>query len=91
MKQRVPFSSIISLPEFQKFKFKYLENVLMRFHEKFATAATCDYLLLIVLTKFLITLSTSDGAWKFFNFRHFKSMTISADKFKVHCLRKVSF
>ena len=41
---------ILSLWEFQKFKFKYLENVLMKFGENLATAAACHYLLLIVLT-----------------------------------------
>ena len=54
----VQFSPIISLWEFQKFKFKYLEMVLIKSRENFAAAAIRPYLLLIVLTFFEITLST---------------------------------
>ena len=93
MKQRVPFFSIISLLEFQKRKLKYFENGLVKSHENFAKAVTCHYILLIVLTKFLVTLSTwwRGSAWYFLKFGHYKSMAISADKFKVHCSRNGRF
>ena len=42
--QRVQFSPIKILREFQKFKINYLQNVLMKFRENFATAAACHYL-----------------------------------------------
>ena len=42
--QRVQFSPIIGLWEFQKFKFNYLENRLMKIRENFATAAACYYI-----------------------------------------------
>ena len=80
MKQRVPCFPIISLLEFQKFKLNYLENGEMQFRENFATAGTCQYLLLIVLTKFLLSLSTNGSAWCFLIFLHCKSMAISTDK-----------
>ena len=41
-----------NLWEFQKFKLKYFENVLIKSHENFAAAAKCHYLLMIVLTFF---------------------------------------
>ena len=77
------FFPIISLRKFQKFKHKYLENVSMEFRENLATAATCHYLLWTVLTKSLLTLSTYGVAWHLLNFRHYKSMAISAGKFEV--------
>ena len=91
MKQHVPCFPIISLREFQKFKLNYLENGVMKFRENFATPVICHYLLLMVLTQFLLSLSTYGGAWNFPNFRHYKPMEISRDKFKVHCLRNGSF
>ena len=91
MKQRVPCFPIISVWEFQKFKLNYLENGIMKFRENFATAATSQYLLLMALTQFLLFLSVYGGAWNFLNFRHYKSMAISKDNFKVHCLRNNSF
>ena len=48
----VPLFPIISLWEFQQFKFKYLEYVLVKPHENFATAATCHHQPLVVLTLF---------------------------------------
>ena len=74
-----------------KFKFKYLENSLIKFHENFGTAVTCHYLKLKVPTEFLITLNVYGSAWHFLNYCHLKSMAISADKFKVHCPRIVTF
>ena len=71
VQQRVQFSPIISIYEFQKFKLNYLKNILMQLRESFATAATCHYLLLIVPTEFLITLNAYGSAWHFLNFRHF--------------------
>ena len=91
MKQHVPYFPIISLPEFQKFKLNYLENGLIQFREYFAIAATCHYPLLIARTQILLSLSTYGGAGNFLNFLHYKSMTISTNKFKVHCLRNGSF
>ena len=91
MKQHVPCFPIISLREFQKFKLNYLEDGLIEFRENFATPVICHYLPLIVLTQFLLSLSTYGGALNFLNFRHYKSMAISTDKFKVHCLRNGSF
>ena len=48
--QRVQFSPIISLLEFQKFKLNYLEYVLMKFRENFAKERHVTNQLLIVLT-----------------------------------------
>ena len=38
-----------------------------------------------VSTEFLITLNDYGSTWHFLNFRHYKSMAISADEFKVGC------
>ena len=91
MQQRVQFSPIISLWEFQKFKLKYIENILMKFRENFTTAVKCHYLVLIIPTECLITLNAYGSPWCFLNFRRYKSMAISADKIEVHCLRNGSF
>ena len=85
------FFSIISLWEYQKFKLLYLENVLMKFRENFATAAACHHLPLIVSIEFIVILSAYGSAWRFLNFRHQKSTAISAGTIKVHCLRNGSF
>ena len=45
--QCVQFSPIIKLWEFQNFKLKYFENVIIKFRENFAVTATRHYLLLI--------------------------------------------
>ena len=67
---------IICLWELQKFKLIYIENVLMKFRENFATAATWHYLLLLVSTEFIIILNTYGSAWRFLKFCHYKSMAI---------------
>ena len=56
VQQREQFSPIISLWKFQTFKLNYLESVLRKFRENFATAAISHYLLLIVPTAFSIAL-----------------------------------
>ena len=66
---------IITLWEFQKFKLNYLENVPIQFRENVAAAVTGNYLLLILIAY--------GSEWHFLNFRHCKSMAISADKFEV--------
>ena len=91
MKQHVPSFPIISLREFQKFYLNYLENGIMELRENFTTPVVCHYLLPIVLTQFLLSLNIYGGRWNFLNFFHYKSMAISTDKFKVHCLRNGSF
>ena len=91
MKQHLPYLTIIGLWEFQKFKLNYLEDGSIEFREKFTTPVICHYLPLIVLTQFLLPLSTYGGAINFPNFRHYKSIAILMDKFKVHCLRNGSF
>ena len=50
VQQHVQFSPIKILWKFRKLKLNDLESVLMNFCENFATAATCQYLLLIVFT-----------------------------------------
>ena len=79
MKQHVPCFPIISLREFQKFKLNYLENGVMKFRENLAIPVICHYLLLIVFTQFLLSLSTYGDVWNFPNFCHYKSMAISTD------------
>ena len=76
---------------FRKFEANYLENGSVKFRETFSTTARCRYLLLIVPTEFLITLNVYGSTWHFLDFRHYISMAISADKFKIHCLRNSSF
>ena len=52
VKSRVPFYLILSQWEFQKLHLNYLESVFVKFRENFAAVVICQYLLLIVLTKF---------------------------------------
>ena len=58
----VQFSPIISLGEYKKFKFKYLQNILVKLHENFATATVGRNLVLIVPTEFIINLNVYGSA-----------------------------
>ena len=58
----VQFFSIIGLRKFEKLELSYLKNVSIELRENFATAGTCRYLLLIIPTKFLITLNACGSA-----------------------------